>query len=84
MVRLFMISIFKERKESQEQQDNEARKLKEEHEAQLKEALARKCADLGDDYSSHEEDETQYTILTINGKSMKVKKEEITIESHAI
>jgi len=54
---------------------------KEEHEKQLKQALAEKCADVGSQYVSHEEDETEYTVLTINGKTLKVKKEEITIES---
>ena len=52
-----------------------------EHEKQLKKALAEKCADMGDQYASHNEDETEYTVVTINGKTLKVKKEEITIES---
>ena len=54
---------------------------KAEREKQLKQALAEKCADMGSQYASHEEDETEYTILTINGKTLKVKKEEITIRS---
>lgn len=61
--------------------DSKKQQLKEEHEKQLKKALAEKCADVGSQYVSHEEDETQYTVMTINGKSIKVKKEEITIES---
>ena len=67
-----MLSILKERKE---------KKRKAEHEKQLKKALVEKCADMGNQYASHEEDETQYTVVTINGKTIKVKKEEITIQS---
>ena len=67
-----MLSIFKERKEKER---------KAEHEKQLKKALAEKCADKGNYYASHEEDETQYTVVTINGKTIKFKKEEITIKS---
>lgn len=67
-----MFGSSKERKEQ---------KLKTEHEKQLKQALAEKCADAGSQYASHEEDETEYTVLTINGKTLKVKKEEITIQS---
>ncbi|HKJ53191.1 MAG TPA: hypothetical protein VKB27_16975 [Gammaproteobacteria bacterium] len=67
-----MFSSSKDRKEQQ---------LKAEHEKQLKQALAEKCADAGSQYVSHEEDQTEYTVLTINGKTLKVKKEEITIES---
>ena len=52
-----------------------------EHEKQLKKALAEKCAEMGGQYASHEEDKTEYTILTINGKTLKVRKEEITIPS---
>ena len=65
-----MLSILKESKE---------KKRKVEHEKQLKKALAEKCADMGNQYASHEEDETQYTVVTINGKAVKFKKEEITI-----
>ena len=57
------------------------KKRKEEHEKELKKALAQKCADVGSQYASHKEDETEYTIVTINGESIRVKKEEITIES---
>ena len=67
-----MLSILKESKE---------KKRKVEHEKQLKKALAEKCADMGNQYASHEEDETQYTVVTINGKAIKFKKEEITIKS---
>lgn len=67
-----MFGNSKERKEQ---------RLKTEHEKQLKQALAEKCADVGSQYASHEEDETEYTVLTINGKTLKVKKEEITIQS---
>jgi len=67
-----VLSILKERTE---------KKRKVEHEKQLKKALAEKCADMGNQYASHEEDETQYTVVTINGKAIKFKKEEITIES---
>ena len=67
-----MLSILKERTE---------KKRKVEHEKQLKKALAEKCADMGNQYASHEEDETQYTVVTINGKAIKFKKEEITIKS---
>ena len=72
-----MISIFKESKESKEQ------RFKLEHEKQLINALAKKCADVGSQYASHQEDETEYTVVTINGEAMRVKKEEITIESPA-
>ena len=61
--------------------DSKKQQLKAEHEKQLKQALAEKCADMGSQYASHEEDETEYTVLTINGKTLKVKKEEITIPS---
>ena len=57
------------------------KKRKEEHEKELKQALAQKCADVGSQYASHKEDDTEYTIVTINGESIRVKKEEITIES---
>ena len=67
-----MLSILKERTD---------KKRKEEHEKQLKKALAEKCAGMGNQYASHEEDETQYTVVTINGKAIKFKKEEITIKS---
>jgi hypothetical protein len=67
-----VLSILKERTE---------KKRKVEHEKQLKKALAEKCADMGNQYASHEEDETQYTVVTINGKAIKFKKEEITIKS---
>ena len=43
-----MISIFKERKEQ---------RFKLEHEKQLKKALAKKCADVGSQYASHQEAE---------------------------
>ena len=76
-----MLSILRDRKERQESEND---KRKAEHEVQLRQALAQKCAELGGQYSSHAEDETQYTILTINGKTLKVKKEEITIESYAV
>lgn len=61
--------------------DRKKEQQKAEHEKQLKKALAEKCADLGGEYASHNEDETEYTVLTINGKTLKVKKEEITIQS---
>ncbi|MGD8418988.1 MAG: hypothetical protein PVJ78_01075 [Gammaproteobacteria bacterium] len=61
--------------------ENKKQQLREEHEKKLKQALAEKCADAGSQYASHEEDETEYTVLTINGKTLKVKKEEITIQS---
>ena len=67
-----MLNILKEHLE---------KKRKEEHEKELKQALAQKCADVGSQYASHKEDETEYTIVTINGESIRVKKEEITIES---
>jgi hypothetical protein len=67
--------MFGDSKERKKQQ------LKAEHEKQLKKALAEKCADMGSEYVSHQEDETEYTVVTINGKTLKVKKEEITIES---
>jgi hypothetical protein len=67
-----MFSILNDRKEI---------KRKAEHEKQLKKALAEKCTDMGSRYVSHEEDETQYTVVTINGETLKLKKEEITIES---
>ena len=61
--------------------DGKKQPSREEHEKQLKKALAEKCADMGSEYASHEEDETQYTVVTINGEKIKVKKEEITIQS---
>ena len=67
-----MLSILKEGKD---------KKRNEEHEKQLKKALAEKCAGMGNEYASHQEDETQYTVVTINGEAISVKKEEITIES---
>ena len=67
-----MLNALKDRKEQ---------KRKAEREKQLKQALAEKCADLGGRYASHKEDETQYTIVTINGKTFRVKKEEIILES---
>lgn len=67
-----MFSILNDRKEN---------KRKTEHEKQLKKALAEKCADMGSRYVSHKEDETQYTVVTINGDTLKLKKEEITIGS---
>lgn len=67
-----MLNILKEHLE---------KKRKEEHEKELKKALAQKCGDVGSQYASHKEDETEYTIVTINGESIRVKKEEITIES---
>lgn len=67
--------MFGSSKEDKKQQ------LKAEREKQLKQALAEKCADMGDQYASHKEDETEYTVVTINGEKIKVKKEEITIES---
>jgi hypothetical protein len=70
-----MLSILKEHKEHKE------KKLKVAREKQLKTALAEKCANMDDQYVSHDEDKSEYTIFTINGKTMKVKKEEITIES---
>ena len=70
-----MLSILKERKE------NKKNELKTMQENQLKKALAQKCAGMGDQYAFHKEDETEYTILTINGKTIRVKKEEIIIES---
>ena len=72
-----MLSILKER---QEQIENER---KAEREKQLKKALAEKCASMGNEYVSHQEDETQYTIVTINGETLRVRKEEIVIEGHA-
>jgi hypothetical protein len=67
-----MLNILKEHLE---------KKRKAEHEKELKKALAQKCGDVGSQYASHKEDETEYTIVTINGESIRVKKEEITIES---
>ena len=61
--------------------DNKKKQSRSEHEKQLKQALAEKCAEMGSEYASHEEDKTEYTVLTINGKTLKVKKEEITIPS---
>ena len=61
--------------------DRKKQQSKSEREKQLKQALAEKCAEMGSQYASHEEDKTEYTILTINGKTLKVKKEEITIHS---
>jgi hypothetical protein len=54
---------------------------KEEHEKQLRKALAEKCAEIGKEYASHGEDETEYTVVTINGENIRVRKEEITIRS---
>ena len=71
-----MLNVIKERKELKDQ------KAKDEREKELKKALAEKCADLGGgEYASHQEDETQYTVVTINGKTIKVRKEEIVLES---
>jgi hypothetical protein len=67
-----MFKFLKERAE---------RKQKKENEKQLKEALAEKCAQIGSEYASHGEDETEYTVVTINGETIKLKKEEITIMS---
>ena len=67
-----MFGIFRARKE---------KKRKAEHEMQLKKALAEKCAELGIHYANHEEDETQYTVVTINRETLRVRKEEITIAS---
>ena len=61
--------------------DRDKKQSRSEHEKQLKQALAEKCAEMGGEYASHEEDKTEYTILTINGKTLRVKKEEITIQS---
>lgn len=61
--------------------NRDEQKRRDEHEERLKKALAEKCANMGGQYFSHEEDETQYTVVTINGKSLTVRKEEITIES---
>lgn len=61
--------------------DSKKQQHKAGHEEQLKKALAKKCADLGSEYASHQEDKTEYTVVTINGEELKVKKEEITIES---
>ena len=61
--------------------DRKKQQSRAEHEKQIKKALAEKCADMGSEYASHEEDKTEYTILTINGKTLKVRKEEITIPS---
>ena len=69
-----MLKGIKERKEQKDQ------KLKEQREQELKKALAEKCAGMGGEYVSHQEDETQYTIVTINGKTIKVRKEEIVLE----
>ena len=56
------------------------KRLKAEQEKKLKQSLAQKCADMGGQYLSHQEDETEYTIVTINGETIKVRKEKITIE----
>ncbi len=69
-----MISLLKDRKEKQR---------KEEREIQLKKALAEKCAKMGDQYVSHKSDEIQYTVLTVNGKRLKIRKEEIILEGPA-
>lgn len=69
-----MISLLKDRKEKQR---------KEERETQLKKALAEKCAKIGDQYASHKSDEIQYTVLTVNGKRLKIRKEEIILEGPA-
>lgn len=70
-----MSALFRNSKDEKKQQS------KSEHEEQLKQALAEKCAEMGSEYASHEEDRTEYTVVTINGKTLKVKKEEITIPS---
>ena len=70
-----MISLLKDRKEKQQ---------KEEREQQLKKALAEKCARMGDQYASHKTDEIQYTVLTVNGKKLKIRKEEIVLEGPAV
>ena len=70
-----MISLFnKDEKETQS---------KEERELELKKALAEKCARLGDQYESHQTDEIQYTVLTVNGKKLRIRKEEIILEGPA-
>jgi predicted ribosome-associated RNA-binding protein Tma20 len=61
--------------------DSKNKQSKSERDKELKKALAEKCAEMGSEYASHEEEKTEYTILTINGKTLKVKKEEITIPS---
>ncbi len=67
-----MLGILKDRQE---------KKRKKEDEKQLRKALAEKCAEIGAEYASHGEDQTEYTVVTINGKTITVKKEEITIAS---
>lgn len=69
-----MISLLKDRKEKQR---------KAEREILLKKALAEKCANMGDQYASHKADEIQYTVLTLNGKRIKIRKEEIILEGPA-
>jgi len=69
-----MISLLKDRKEKQQ---------KAEREALLKKALAEKCAKMGDQYASHKVDEIQYTVLTLNGKRLIIRKEEIILEGPA-
>ena len=67
-----MLNIFKEHQE---------KKRKAQREKELKKALAEKCAEVGNEYVSHKEDETEYTVVTINGETIRVRKEEITIHS---
>ena len=69
-----MISLVKDRKEKQR---------KAERELELKKALAEKCAKVGDQYESHKTDEIQYTVLTVNGKKLRIRKEEIILEGPA-
>ena len=69
-----MISLLKDRKKEPS---------KEERELALKKALAEKCARLGDEYVSHESDTVQYTVLTVNGKKLRIRKEEIVLEGPA-
>ena len=69
-----MISLLKDRKKEPS---------KEERELELKKALAEKCARLGDEYVSHESDTVQYTVLTVNGKKLRIRKEEIVLEGPA-
>jgi alpha-D-ribose 1-methylphosphonate 5-triphosphate diphosphatase PhnM len=57
------------------------KKEKKEKEKQLRQSLAEKCNQMGSEYASHGEDETEYTVVTINGESIRLKKEEITIMS---
>ncbi len=69
-----MFGMFKWRKEKKRDKVDEK---------QLREALAEKCAAMGTEYASHGEDETEYTVITIKGKRLTVKKEEITIPAIA-